>query len=254
MSEILVGSGASGTAEPAGEKFSELKYRVAEVVGLEDDQEALVTAGHYIIRIIDRLNLRDRYAFLRKVSSTDATITLNARTVSFDADVYIPLALELIDSNSDVAFKLETHAWERMREMYTVEGDAGRPSIWSVRNHYEGREYHWWRKPNQHTVDNYTLRQTFYKRLGRPTGDDDRILAPREITALVELGAQAVFARFKRPNQVALWGSLLKDFKEMLALMSANDERDQPAPQYWGWGPSGNDISDVDFLRAFWNF
>lgn len=254
MSDFLVGSGAAAatTTEPQGEEFGTVRFRVAEVAGLQNDKDALETAGHYVMRVIDRLNLRDRYAFLREQNATDDAFTLGVASITMDTSLYIPLGLELVGSDGKVEYTLAHETWEYVRKKWAEEPANGRPRVWAVLNPFSDRKFHWWPGPDQHHVDTYTVRQTYYERLGFPTKPTDRIVAPREITALVELGSMAMFAKIKRPNQVALWASLGREFKEMLMDLRSSHERNHAQQQNWSFGPSGNEPEDISFLEAFW--
>lgn len=248
----LAGSGS--TTEPQGETFGKLKIRVAEPVGGDRDPATLEKAGHQIIRVIDLLNLRDRYSFLRLVISPDLTLVLNARTVAFPAtDLYIPLDLKLVDiASSDVVSVLAKEPWERVNELHAIESGSGRPKIWSVRNPFSERTFHIWRPADTHSVATYKLRCEYYIRIPLPQDDGDHLYAPRELNLVVETCAQARFMRVHRPNQVASWSALQREAEQLLLEWRAGEERLNAVPAVWHYGPTVREQGTQSFLEAFW--
>lgn len=252
MSNILIVQG-SGSAEPGRDSYGSMKRRVAQVAGLEKDPKALDDAGHHLARTIDKLNLHDRYAFLREASTVD-TISEGQQTVTFDDDLYIPLNLQLTNLDDEVKYTLEKYRWETMQAKLGKEGHVGRPTACAIFNPYNDRKWYWWPWPDDDTATTLKVKQTFYKRLQRPEGDGDLLQAPVEVAALVELGAQYTFARTFRPNHTALWGSLGRDFRDMLQTMTHRDERDNAFDDAWSYGPGVTAATEGQtWLEAFWN-
>lgn len=236
-----------------------MKERVAEVAGLERDSRALDKVGHHIYRVIDRLNVWDRFAFLRE-QTNDTALTQSDTSATMHEDVYIPLALLLVDLDGKVKYTLERIDYETLMKRGLVERDDGanetRPMTYAILNPYSDRTYYWWPAVSESTATELKLRQVYYKRLGRPSGDDDFIQAPEEVVALVELGAQFRFARLMRPNHTALWSSLGRDFKAMLMEMTQADERDNHEAYNWTYGPQNSERHGAGptFLEAFWRY
>lgn len=229
-----------------------MKESVAEVAGLERDERSITKAGKHIHRTIDRLNVWDRYSFFRNKSS-DTTITEGMKSLDFADDLYIPLALHLVNLDGDIRYTLSRIDYENLGIQGIQEGRAGRPRDYAILNPYDDRTYSFWPYADTPTATAFKLRQVYYERMKRPAADSDVIEAPEEIAALVELGAQFRFARIMRPNHTALWGSLGREFMDRLKEMTQADERENPESWQWTYGPSNNSVSgEPSFLQAFW--
>lgn len=225
---------------------------VAKVAGLERDERAVGDAKVHILRTIDKLNAWDRFAFLRQEASL-RSVSEGDTSISMDANTYIPLALEWVDNNGDVKYKMERIDYETLSLRGRSEGETGRPTHYAVLNPHTDRVYYFWPEVDANTPTDYQLREVFYKRLDRPSGDSDIIQAPEEISGLIELGAQFRFARIKRPNHTALWSSLGREFREDLMRHTNADERDNPESYAWSFGPQAT-RGDLTFLEAFWRY
>lgn len=229
-----------------------MKEEVAKVAGLERDERAVGDAGVHILRVIDKLNLWDRFAFLREQAALRA-VAVNTTEVSMDTDCYIPLTLQWVDNDGNVKHTIERIDYETLSLRGRAEGDEGRPTHYAILNPHEDRKYYLWPTMDTKAATDYQLREVFYKRLDRPVDDGDVLNAPEEVAGIVELGAQFRFARIKRPNHTALWSSLGREFKDDLMRLTNADEVDNPENFQWTYGPQAT-RGDLTFLEAFWRY
>ena len=234
-----------------------MQENVAEVTGEDQNERAVVKTKKHIFRTIDRLNVWDRFAFLRE-ETTDQTLTEGDKSISMHEDTYIPLALHLVNLDGDVRRTLTRIDYEKLvASGYREDSDqpGGWPKQYAVLNPYDDRTYYFWPFVDEKTATELKMREVYYKRLGRPSGDSDLLRAPEEVSALIEAGAQFRWARIRRPNHTALWSSLGRDFAAQLREMTVADERDNPEPTAWGYGPTNADTrGEQTFLEAFWRF
>ena len=90
-----------------------MQENVAEVTGEDQNERAVVKTKKHIFRTIDRLNVWDRFAFLRE-ETTDQTLTEGDKSISMHEDTYIPLALHLVNLDGDVRRTLTRIDYEKL--------------------------------------------------------------------------------------------------------------------------------------------
>jgi len=140
----------------------------------------LEAAGRAINEGIDRFNARHVVDF-GSSTDTDTALVDGTNSYTLDADFFAVRDVQLVDTDSDVQFRLTYVPWEEFNKRHPKQSQTGRPDIWTARNTFDDKQSLLYPVPDSGAAADYTIRVTTYTRIDRPASDSDIINAPREL-------------------------------------------------------------------------
>ena len=221
---------ASASADLSTDSFGAMKSEVAAEIQGQNQPFYLDEAGKFILRILDELNLKHKFRFMR-ASGADQAFVDGTREYAIPSGTLGVGAVEVIQTaTGDVFRQLEFVPWEQFNRLSYHQDGTGMPEYWTAKNSFSSQKIITYPEPDS-TLGDYTLRVTSYQRIDQPVLDTDTITGPRELTLILKLGAEAeMLSRYHKENPT-LGLKKRKDFEDRTEEFFAS-ERDEPDLQW----------------------
>ena len=208
---------SSTTSQPKVGLFGDLKSEAAEVVSGSNQPRILELAGTGIIRGINDLDMRHLFEFGR-TSGSDATITQGVNTFALTSDFFAVDAVQLINSDGKPVYSLEHMPYQQYDQLIPKQTREGEPQYWTAKNTFDNENIEVYPLPDAKTAADYTLRITYFTRIGEPATDDDLIVAPRELrVALLAYAEYHILFNRKDRRWMKKWAEYIDSAKRCKA-------------------------------------
>ena len=239
---------ATGTSQPQVDSYGSLATCAAGII--DANQPAIVaTARRGILRGIDDINMRGLFNFARKAAS-DTNLVDGQSTYSLPSDFFAADVLQLINTDGDVEHKLEHREWQRFNADYEKQDDTGRPKIWTSRSSFVDGNIIVYPEPDSSAATNWDLRLIYYRRIERPSGDEDIIVAPRELSHVLCLyGEYFVLERHDRNNEQKIQRKLA-EYRGALGAFKGVDNREPDGRAQFRIAPDNEAVDTTLYIKV----
>lgn len=152
----------------------------ASIVNGEKLPNVVAKAKAGVLAGLDDFNLRGLFHY-RRVVATDIVLVDDQTNYSVPSDFYALHEVQLIKDNKivDMLTYMDT---QEFNHTYQSQGLEGIPTIWHAASPFDsGVDVY----PIPKEATDYSLRINYYKRIDKPSTDDDIIIAPVELTSLL---------------------------------------------------------------------
>ena len=180
IGSLVVQVDASSTNQPQVDSFLTLKQCAADHVGGRNKTAVLEAAGRAINEGIDRFNARHLIDFGSETEA-DADLVDGTATVALATNFFAIRDVQLINSDTDVAYRLDYVPWEEWNKRVSKQSQTGRPQIWTANNTFDDAEIVLYPTPDASAATDFDVRVTIYTRIDRLASDSDIANAPREL-------------------------------------------------------------------------
>ena len=180
IGSLVVQVDTSSTEQPQVDSFQKLKQCAADHVGGRNKASVLEAAGRAINEAIDRFNARN---LTQMGSETQADMDLvdGTATYSLATTFFAMRDVQLIDTDSNVRYRLDYVPWEQWNKQEYNQDKTGRPRYWTARNSFDDGQIIVYPTPDSTAATDYDLRITNFERCDRLNSDSDILDMPREL-------------------------------------------------------------------------
>ena len=180
IGSLVVQVDASSTNQPQVDTYLKLKQCAADYVGGRNKTSVLSAAGRAINEAIDRFNARHLVDFGTETQA-DANLVDGTDTVSLPTNFFAVREVQLIDTDGNVAKRLDYVPWEEWNRRDRLHNQTGVPQFWTSKNTFDDQTIQLYPTPDSDAATDYDVRVTLYERVERLASDSDILNAPREL-------------------------------------------------------------------------